>query len=74
MVANYTIPADFAMREPDGSVRLTAEKTTAFIIDRGIQLAAGALVRLSDGDVAALGILESRDGAWVATDLRWEPR
>ena len=44
-----------------------------FIIDRGIQLVNGAVVRLSDGEVTAAGVLEYRDGIWVATAVKWEP-
>jgi hypothetical protein len=47
--------------------------TTQFIIDRGIQLVNGAVVRLSDGEVTAVGVLEHRDGIRVATALKWEP-
>jgi hypothetical protein len=44
-----------------------------FIIDRGIQLVNGAVIRLSDGEVIAAGVLEYRGGIWVATALKWEP-
>jgi len=48
-------------------------ETIQFIIDRGIQLVNGAVVRLSDGEVTAAGELEYRDGTWVVTALKWEP-
>jgi hypothetical protein len=44
-----------------------------FIVDRGIQLVNGAVVRLSDGEVIAAGLLEYRGSIWVATALKWEP-
>lgn len=73
MIANYTIPVDFNNRDDDGSVRLNTEGTVHFIIDRGIQLVDGGVVRLSDGEVTAAGVSEHRDGIWVATALKWEP-
>ena len=73
IVANYIIPVDFSNRDNDGSVRLTTDETTQFIIDRGIQLVNGAVVCLSDGEVTAAGTLEYRDGVWIATALKWEP-
>ena len=42
-------------------------------MERGIQLAHGAVVSLSDGELNAAGVLERRGGIWVATDLKWEP-
>ena len=73
IVANFTIPVDFNNRDNDGSVRLNADGTTQFIIERGIQLAQGAVVSLSDGELNAAGVLERRGGIWVATDLKWKP-
>jgi hypothetical protein len=64
-----------ACRRRQGRARWTqpADGTTQFIIDRGIQLVNGAVVRLSDGEVTAAGVLEYRDDIWVATALKWEP-
>jgi hypothetical protein len=45
-----------------------------FIIDRGIQLVNGAVVRLSDGEAVAAGVLEHRGSIWVAKALKWEPQ
>lgn len=36
-----------------------------FIIDRGIHLVNGAVVRLSDGEAIAAGLLEYRGGIWL---------
>lgn len=73
MIENYTIPVDFTNRDDDGSVRLITDETIQFIVDRGIQLVNGGVVRLSNGEVIATGVLEHRDGIWVATGLKWDP-
>ncbi|MEM7282127.1 MAG: hypothetical protein AAF438_10920 [Pseudomonadota bacterium] len=73
IVASYTVPVDFNHRETDGSIRLTTEPTMQFIVEHCIQLTGGSPIHISDGEFTALGVLEQRDGVWIASSLKWKP-
>lgn len=56
------IPVDFANADEDGSVRLVTAKTVEYGKSQKLVLSEGSLVRISDGDIIAAGIVPMRDG------------
>ncbi len=65
------IPVDFANADEDGSVRLVTAQTVEYCKSQRIVLSEGLLVRMSDGEIIAEGIVSMRDGFWVATINTW---
>jgi hypothetical protein len=73
MSASPTIPVDFSNADEDGAVRLVTQGALEYCKDHGIVLSEGLKISMSDGEIAAEGILSQRGGFWVAVVHKWLP-
>lgn len=65
------IPVDFGNCDADGAVRLITAGAVEAIAAADLRLHEGVELRLTDGELNAIGTASFRDGMWVAIIVTW---